>query len=112
MPSYERWSDVPAGLVTQTRVWGPLRAVTGRLETLGHPTDLDPILAVPCAHGPVWPNDPASWYAQWRGELDPATGQLRSAWPPGSADRLWYVLRQMTDTDTPADTHDGDRGGC
>ncbi|MFI6278103.1 hypothetical protein [Streptomyces sp. NPDC050988] len=93
-------------------VWGPLRAVTDRLETLGHPVDLDPAQAVPSGHGPVWPNDPASLYAQWRGELDPATGQLRTPWPPGSADRLWYVLGQMAGADTPADARDGDQGEC
>ncbi|MEU0112002.1 hypothetical protein ABZ313_42585 [Streptomyces sp. NPDC006251] len=83
-------------------VWGPLRTVADRLEVLGHPAGLDPALAVPSGHGPVWPNDPASRYAQWRGELDPATGQLRVPWPPGSADRLWYVLGQMAGAHGPA----------
>ncbi|MPY57155.1 hypothetical protein [Streptomyces spongiae] len=76
-------------------VWGPLGTVTERLAALGHPTDLDRALAVPAGHGPVWPGDVASRYAQWRGELDPATARLRTPWPPGSADRLWYVLTQM-----------------
>jgi hypothetical protein len=65
----------------------------------GHPADLDPALAVPGGHGPLWPDDSASRYAQWCGELDPATGRLRTPWPPGSADRLWYVLTQMAGTD-------------
>ncbi|MBC7272241.1 hypothetical protein ACF09G_36380 [Streptomyces albogriseolus] len=76
-------------------VWGPLGTVTDRLAELGHPTDLDRALEVPADHGPVWPGDVASRYAQWRGELDPATARLRTPWPPGSADRLWYVLTQM-----------------
>ncbi|WP_395759906.1 hypothetical protein OIE82_35940 (plasmid) [Streptomyces althioticus] len=83
-------------------VWGPLGTVTERLAALGHPTDLDRALAVPTGHGPVWPGDVASRYAQWRGELDPATGRLRTPWPPGSADRLWYVLTQMAGPAGPA----------
>jgi hypothetical protein len=80
-------------------VWGPLGDVTARLAVLGYPADLDPALAVPSGHGILWPDDVASRYAQWCGELDPATGTLRTPWPPGSADRLWYVLAQMVGTD-------------
>ncbi|MEU2718269.1 hypothetical protein [Streptomyces sp. NPDC007205] len=69
--------------------------MTDRLESLGHPAALDRALA----------DDPAALYAQWHGELDPATGQLLTPWPPGSADRLWYVLAQM------ADAHGGAAGG-
>ncbi|WP_086810317.1 hypothetical protein [Streptomyces reticuliscabiei] len=76
-------------------VWGPLGDVTARLDVLGHPVDLDRALAVPGGHGILWPDDAASRYAQWCGELDPATGKLRTPWPPGSADQLWYVLAQM-----------------
>lgn len=81
-------------------VWGPLGDVTARLEVLGHPAGLDRALAVPGGHGIVWPDDVASRYAQWCGELDPATGRLRTPWPPGSADRLWYVLTQMVGAGT------------
>ncbi|MEU0345088.1 hypothetical protein ABZ092_40715 [Streptomyces bobili] len=80
-------------------VWGPLGEVTARLEVLGHPVDFDRALAVPSGHGILWPDDVASRYAQWCGELDPATGRLRTPWPPGSADRLWYVLAQMAGHD-------------
>ncbi|MEU9247289.1 hypothetical protein [Streptomyces sp. NPDC048385] len=88
-------------------VWGPLGDVTARLEALGHPLRLDRALAVPGGHGGVrpdavlgghgihWPDDVASRHAQWCGELDPGTGRLRTPWPPGSADRLWYVITQM-----------------
>ncbi|MYZ41362.1 hypothetical protein, partial [Streptomyces sp. SID4917] len=69
---------------------------------LGHPTDLDRSLAVPSGHGILWPDDVASLYALWCGELDPTTGKLRTPWPPGSADRLWYVLAQMAGTARPA----------
>lgn len=31
----------------------------------------------------------------WRGDLDPRTGQLRRALPPGNADRLALLLRRM-----------------
>lgn len=79
----------------QRLVWGPLKDVTARLEVLGHPARLDPALAVPSGHGILWPDDTVSRYAQWCGELDPATGRLRTPWPPRSADRLWYVLTQM-----------------
>ena len=75
---------------------------------LGHPAGLDPALAVPGGHGPVWPDDVASRYAQWHGELDPATGRLRTPWPPGSADRPWYVLAQMAGHAGTDGTHAAD----
>ncbi|WP_155057603.1 hypothetical protein [Streptomyces blattellae] len=117
-----RTSGAPAGAVSAAEgsgriarvlavrrrvVWGPLGDVTARLEVLGHPAGLDRALAVaggcggvrpdavPGGHGILWPDDVASRYAQWCGELDPATGKLRMPWPPGSADRLWYVIAQM-----------------
>ncbi|MEU9079986.1 hypothetical protein AB0D22_35590 [Kitasatospora sp. NPDC048538] len=31
----------------------------------------------------------------WRSDLDPSTGELRAPTPPGSADRLLYLLRRM-----------------
>ncbi|MFE9679118.1 hypothetical protein ACFYO5_34230 [Streptomyces sp. NPDC006259] len=80
-------------------VWGALGDVTVRLAVLGHPADLDRALAVLSGHGILWPDDIASRYAQWCGELDPAAGKLRTPWAPGSADRLWYVLAQMAGTD-------------
>jgi hypothetical protein len=40
--------------------------------------------------------------SQWRGELDPATGTLRQAWAPGTADRLHLLLRRMAATVTEA----------
>ncbi|MFI0742466.1 hypothetical protein ACH4PU_30975 [Streptomyces sp. NPDC021100] len=79
-------------------VWGPLSAVRERLAELGHP--VEPAPEVPTGYRPAgrWPDDVASRYAQWRGELDPATGELRTPWPPGGADRLWLCLRRMAET--------------
>ncbi|GGV50723.1 hypothetical protein [Streptomyces spectabilis] len=99
----ERIARVLAG--RRRVVWGPLGDVTARLRVLGHPLSLDRALAVPGGHGVHWPDDVGSRYAQWCGELDPATGRLRTPWPPGSADRLWYVIAQMAGTD-PAEGTD------
>lgn len=79
-------------------VWGPLSAVAARLSELGHP--------LTGATGPTppagsrlgdrfWDDSVPARFAQWRGELDPQTGELRTPWEPGSADRLWWVLRRM-----------------
>lgn len=108
-------ADEGAGRITRALqgrrrlVWGPLGDVTARLEALGHPVDLDPAPIVPSGHGILWPDDAASRYAQWCGELDPATGKLRTPWPPGSADRLWYLLTQMTGTDRTEGTDTADK---
>ncbi|MFB8247315.1 hypothetical protein ACFC5X_20010 [Streptomyces sp. NPDC055952] len=83
-------------------VWGPLGDVIARLGELGHPVQLGPAPS----QSPItwhsyrrsWDNSVAGRYAQWRGELDPATGELRTPWSPGTADRLWLCLRRMADT--------------
>ncbi|WP_031078068.1 hypothetical protein [Streptomyces sp. NRRL WC-3742] len=36
--------------------------------------------------------------AAWRGDLDPRTGHLRTPTPPGTADRLLYLLRRLAET--------------
>ncbi|WP_069874448.1 hypothetical protein [Streptomyces malaysiensis] len=82
-----------------------LKAVTDRLTALGHPVRLGP--AGP--HGPVetgvwsphrraWPGQVCDRLAQWRGELDPATGELRAPWLPGTADRLLLCLQRIAST--------------
>ncbi|RSM93779.1 hypothetical protein DMB42_52115 [Nonomuraea sp. WAC 01424] len=78
----------------------PLSSVRDRLAALGSPVRLS---------GPEDEWLPDGWrgtarhrVAQWRGELDPLTGWLRSPWPPGSADRLWLLLRRMADTTVEA----------
>lgn len=80
-------------------VWGPLTAVRERLAALGHPVGLE---AQPPEPTVVWSHHRRNWsgsvadrVAQWRGELDPATGELRTPWPPGTADRLWLCLTRM-----------------
>jgi predicted RNA-binding Zn-ribbon protein involved in translation (DUF1610 family) len=83
-------------------VWGPLGDVVARLGELGHPVQLEPARSQESvtwnSPGRVWDNSVAARYAQWRGELDPSTGALRTPWPPGTADRLWLCLRRMADT--------------
>ncbi|MFK0238257.1 hypothetical protein [Streptomyces vinaceus] len=82
-------------------VWGPLRTVRERLGELGHPVDLGtlaPGLSTGWSRTRRWPDDVVSRYAQWRGELNPATGELRTPWPPGTADRLWLCLTRMADS--------------
>ncbi|MFD5670618.1 hypothetical protein ACFXDD_36635 [Streptomyces anthocyanicus] len=37
----------------------------------------------------------------WRGELDPATGNIIESWEPGRADRLRLLLAWMTEPDRP-----------
>lgn len=80
-------------------VWGPLMAVRERLAALGHPVVLGQQPPEPSAvwsqYRRSWPDSVADRYAQWRGELDPATGELRTPWPPGTADRLWLCLTRM-----------------
>ncbi|ORT54222.1 hypothetical protein BKD26_36135 [Streptomyces sp. CB03238] len=93
-------------------VWGPLRTVRERLAELGHPVEV----AAPAPGASAarylrsrWPNDVASRYAQWRGELDPATGELRTPWPPGTADRLWLCLKRMAETPDAGRPGDSER---
>lgn len=80
-------------------VWGPLTAVRERLAALGHPVGLEPQSPEPTVvwsqHRRNWSGSVADRVAQWRGELDPATGELRTPWPPGTADRLWLCLTRM-----------------
>ncbi|MFD0353608.1 hypothetical protein ACFVHW_07645 [Streptomyces sp. NPDC127110] len=79
-------------------VWGPLRTVRERLGELGHPVDLGtlaPGLSTGWSRERRWQDDVVSRYAQWRSELNPATGELRTPWPPGTADRLWLCLTRM-----------------
>lgn len=40
--------------------------------------------------------------AQWRGDVSPTSGALRSATDPGRADRLWLVIARMGATPIPA----------
>ncbi|MFF4741317.1 hypothetical protein ACFY2W_36350 [Streptomyces sp. NPDC001262] len=80
-------------------VWGPLATVVERLGELGHPVELEPQQPGVWHQGRrYWPDGIADRYAQWRGELDPATGELRTPWRPGTADRLWLCLKRMADT--------------
>ncbi|TJZ94454.1 hypothetical protein [Actinacidiphila oryziradicis] len=77
----------------------------GRLEALGHPVRLGPAVPTGPAEAGPWPQHRRNWpgqvsdrVAQWRGELDPATGELRAPWPPATADRLWLCLQKMAAT--------------
>ncbi|WP_043271988.1 hypothetical protein [Streptomyces sp. CT34] len=83
-------------------VWGPLGTVLERLGDLRHPVELEPAAAreqgVWHQYRRNWPDGVAARYAQWRGELDPATGELRTPWQPGTADRLWLCLKRMAET--------------
>jgi hypothetical protein len=77
--------------------------VTERLAALGHPVRLGPAEAGPWhQHRRNWAGQVFDRVAQWRGELDPANGELRAPWQPGTADRLWLCLQKMTDTATDA----------
>ncbi|GAA3225071.1 hypothetical protein [Nonomuraea helvata] len=75
----------------------PLAPVTDRLAALGSPVRLS-APEEERRHGDGWPGTVRDRVAQWRGELDPATRRLREPWPPGTADRLWLLLRRMADT--------------
>ncbi|WP_137982429.1 hypothetical protein [Streptomyces violaceusniger] len=81
-----------------------LQAVTGRLAALGHPVRLGPAgphgpeTGVWSPHRPAWPGQVCDRLAQWRGELDPVTGELRAPWPPGAADRLLLCLQRIAST--------------
>ncbi|MFJ3182581.1 hypothetical protein ACIPJN_29900 [Streptomyces sp. NPDC086796] len=88
-------------------VWGALDLVGSRLSELGHP------LAVTVASAQSagsrsgdrsWDDSVPARFAQWRGELDPISGVLRTPWSPGSADRLWWVLRRMAGVRAAAGT--------
>jgi len=77
--------------------------VTERLAALGHPVRRGPAEAGPWhQHRRNWAGQVFDRVAQWRGELDPANGELRAPWQPGTADRLWLCLQKMTDTATDA----------
>jgi hypothetical protein len=69
--------------------------LTGRLDRLGHPLRLEVISSQPGAGWDGWPMPVRDRVAQWRGQLDPATGALLPAWEPGRADRLRLLLARM-----------------
>ncbi|MEU4235526.1 hypothetical protein AB0F17_65645 [Nonomuraea sp. NPDC026600] len=75
----------------------PLGPVTERLAELGAPVRLTAPAGPPQLRD-GWPSTVRERVAQWRGELEPATGKLRDPWPPGTADRLWLLLRRIADT--------------
>ncbi|MFI0766163.1 hypothetical protein ACH4TQ_14960 [Streptomyces sp. NPDC021218] len=81
-----------------------LQAVTDRLAALGHPVRLgpagpsEPETGVWSPHRRAWPGQVCDRLAQWRGKLDPATGELRVPWPPGTADRLLLCLQRIAST--------------
>ncbi|WP_399135914.1 hypothetical protein Q3A86_00025 [Streptomyces sp. NBUA17] len=69
--------------------------LTGRLETLGCPLRLSVVSSRPGADWDGWQTSVRDRVAQWRGQLDPASGLLLPAWEPGRADRLRLVLARM-----------------
>lgn len=82
-----------------------LTAVTDRLAALGHPGRLGPAEPTGPAETGVWSPRRRAWpgqvrdrLAQWRGELDLATGELRAPWQPGTADRLLLCLQRIAAT--------------
>ncbi|MFF1680788.1 hypothetical protein ACFVYG_32715 [Streptomyces sp. NPDC058256] len=82
-----------------------LEPVTRRLAALGHPVRLPVVSSCP---GPGWDGQEDATVrgriTLWRGELDPATGELLPVWEPGRADRLHLLLTRMTcaGADAPA----------
>ncbi|MBV6703456.1 hypothetical protein [Kitasatospora aureofaciens] len=64
---------------------------------------------LPAGHGRVRHLRHAA--AQWRADLDPTTGELRFPTPPGTADRLLYLLRRMAKLDSVGDLGVIRRGG-
>ncbi|MGW4803101.1 hypothetical protein [Kitasatospora sp. NPDC004272] len=74
------------------------RGVLERLEKLGCPVELATPGAGRTGPATVFRGDLPSRVREWRGDLDPATMELRPSWSPGSADRLWFLLTQMAVT--------------
>ncbi|WP_331732313.1 hypothetical protein OG613_47790 (plasmid) [Streptomyces sp. NBC_00015] len=105
-----RLNDVLGGrrLVCWTDV--ALDPAARRLAALGHPVRLNIVSSRP---GPGWDGQEDTTVrgriALWRGELDPATGELLPVWEPGRADRLHLLLDRMTraSADTSAEAHAG-----
>lgn len=73
--------------------------LTDRLERLGHPLRVEVISSRPGAGWDGWQTSVRDRVAQWRGQLDPATGVLLPAWEPGRADRLRLLLARMAEWD-------------
>ncbi|MFI9588289.1 hypothetical protein ACIHCQ_42395 [Streptomyces sp. NPDC052236] len=105
VPAEEGAKALQAALEGRRRItWtsGALAVVTDRLAALGHPVRLGPAVPTGPAEAEPWPQHRRNWpgqvsdrLAQWRGELNPATGQLREPWPPATADRLLLCLQRM-----------------
>ncbi|MET8982612.1 hypothetical protein ABZX85_44245 [Streptomyces sp. NPDC004539] len=70
-------------------------ALTSRLEALGCPLRLSVVSSRPEADWDGWQTSVRDRVAQWRGQLDPASGMLLPAWEPGRADRLRLLLTRM-----------------
>ncbi|MEU3465251.1 hypothetical protein ABZ721_35610 [Streptomyces sp. NPDC006733] len=69
--------------------------LTSRLEMLGHPLRLSLVSSSPGSDWDGWQTAVRDRVAQWRGQLDPASGVLLPAWEPGRADRLRLILARM-----------------
>ncbi|MFE5811711.1 hypothetical protein [Streptomyces sp. NPDC056491] len=85
-------------------VWAAdsLKPVTDRLKVLGHPLELERVpMLVTGAPWDGWQGQMKDMVAQWRGELDPASGELLSGWEPATADRLHLLLTRMASTGHP-----------
>ncbi|MEV5989203.1 hypothetical protein AB0L85_30145 [Streptomyces sp. NPDC052051] len=78
-------------------VWtqAQVSALTRRLEALGCPLRLSVVSSLPGADWDGWQSSVQDRVAQWRGQLDPASGILLPAWEPGRADRLRLLLARM-----------------
>lgn len=79
-----------------------LREVLERLHALGQPVTLEgaPKTGQLPAHRQSYQTRFESLHPivqAWRAVLDPATGNLRDCWEPGSADRLHFVLKQIAE---------------
>ncbi|MDG5808698.1 hypothetical protein P9869_39910 [Streptomyces ossamyceticus] len=70
-------------------------ALTRRLQARGCPLRLSVVSSRPGADWDGWQTSVRDRVAQWRGQLDPASGALLPAWEPGRADRLRLLLTRM-----------------
>lgn len=91
-----RLNDVLGGRRLVCWTDAALEPVSRRLAALGHPVRLNIVSSRP---GPGWDGQEDTTVrgriTLWRGELDPATGELLPVWEPGRADRLHLLLDRM-----------------
>ncbi|MFI7103461.1 hypothetical protein ACIBK8_29415 [Streptomyces sp. NPDC050161] len=102
-----RSTDIPDGAIDPATATEQIRlAFTGRLMLVWAADSLGDLSRSPALDNVTWPfptgygrrHELCHLATDWRGDLDPKTGQPRPAIPPGRADRMLHLLQRIAGT--------------